>query len=111
MHSGSESMRTTRGFSAVPSYFTVPVMVLSPGSATGAAGAAVGAGSGVAAGAELGCGLGDPHAATNTRSTRPAGTRLNIDLSRLSIDNNETQADHPNDNAPSHERRCAAPRW
>src|SRR5262245_42502893 len=84
MHSGSESMRTTRGFSAVPSYLTVPVMVLSPGSGAAGAGAAVGAGSGVAAGAELGCGLGDPHAATNTRSARPAGgTRVSIYLSRL----------------------------
>jgi hypothetical protein len=72
-------MRTTRGFSAVPSYLTVPVIVLSPGNGGGAAGAAVGAGSGVAAGAELG--LGDPHAAAKTRTTRPATTRVNIDLS------------------------------
>src|SRR4030095_15212376 len=53
MQSGSESMRTTRGFSAVPSYLTVPVIVLSPGSGGGGAVAAAGAGSGVAAGAEL----------------------------------------------------------
>jgi hypothetical protein len=80
MHSGSESIRTTRGFSAVPSYLTVPEIVLSPGSGGGGAGAA--AGSGVAAGAELG--LGDPHATANTRMTsaRATGTRLNIELSR-----------------------------
>ena len=62
-------MRTTRGFSDVPSYLTVPVIVLSPGSGAGAAGAAVGA-LGVAAGAELGCGLGEPHAAATSECDR-----------------------------------------
>ena len=60
-------MRTTRGFSAVPSYLMDPVIVLSPGRGGGASGAAAGAGSGVA-GAELGCGLGDPQATAKTRT-------------------------------------------
>ena len=81
MHRGSESMRTTRGFSAVPSYLMDPVIVLSPGRGGGGSGAA--AGSGVA-GAELGCGLGDPQATTKTSANRanPPRTRINIDLPR-----------------------------
>jgi hypothetical protein len=76
--------RMTRGFSEVPSYLTVPVIVLSPGAVSGAAGAAVG--SGVAAGAELVAGSAKPHAAAMSSANKaiPARTRINMDLSPAS---------------------------